>query len=237
MLTANEDPVLVPVTLADGLSGDLDQVTPLLIPHTKLDTAPQEVMSEETQTLSQDVSIPPTLASTGFRLPTPLLVGEPANSEPIESQTSALPLGPDPPTENPEPQTERPDPLTESPQVLLLPKEGEAQVKQVKNDTAMFSAGMVLSGDGEVDHAPSPSPQFLDTDTERDSPYDQDEGFLPVSSDFSSCLHTALNVFIFLVWRIHFMSSYFSCPAFPSLHSIPFFVFQLLVSIHFSCSV
>lgn len=179
MLTANEDPVLVPVTLADGLSGDLDQVTPLLIPHTKLDTAPQEVMSEETQTLSQDVSIPPTLASTGFRLPTPLLVGEPANSEPIESQTSALPLGPDPPTENPEPQTERPDPLTESPQVLLLPKEGEAQVKQVKNDTAMFSAGMVLSGDGEVDHAPSPSPQFLDTDTERDSPYDQDEGFLP----------------------------------------------------------
>ncbi|XP_072307946.1 plexin-B1 [Eucyclogobius newberryi] len=164
----NESPHLVPVTQADGQSGELDHVIPLMIPHTEPDMVSQ-VMPAETPAIIQDVSGPTILDSNTFPLPTPFFVGEATDSEPIEFQTSNPP--PPPPF----------NPPTESPKVLVWPKdkeEPEDQMKQVENDTATFSAGTVLSGDGEMEHAPPP-PSPLLHDSEPDYQYDQDEGFLP----------------------------------------------------------
>ncbi|XP_055077868.1 plexin-B1 [Periophthalmus magnuspinnatus] len=153
-----------PVTQADQ-SGELDQVMPLMIPHTEPDAVSQEVLSEEMTAIIQDVSGPPTFDPNSFPLPTPFFMG--ADSEPLELQTSNPP----------------PNPSTEGPKVLVWPKEKEEpedQIKQVENDTATFSAGTVLSGDGEMEHAPPPpSPLLQDSDSEPDYQYDQDEGFLP----------------------------------------------------------
>lgn len=162
----------VPVTQPDDPSGDLEHVMPLMIPQTEPDVASQEEMSEENTSIVPDVTESQTLDSTSYPLPTAFPVDEPEDPELIEFQTKS----PDPPPPNSQ---------TDSSEVLVWPKdkdleEAEEQLKQVDNDTATFSAGTVLSGDGEMERAlPPPSPQLQDTDSEADFQFDQDEGFLP----------------------------------------------------------
>uniref|UniRef100_A0A8C4IT95 Plexin-B1 n=1 Tax=Dicentrarchus labrax TaxID=13489 RepID=A0A8C4IT95_DICLA len=146
---------LVPVTMADGLSGDLDPVMPLSIPPHDPDISPLEVVTESPPSDAQEVegalsvAEPPTPASSGFPLPTPFPAVSPGTD----------------------------------PEVPLWPKEeldvpAESAV-QPENDTATFSAATVLSGDGEVDHAPPSYPHLLDTDSELDYQYDPADAFLP----------------------------------------------------------
>uniref|UniRef100_A0A3Q1FH10 Plexin-B1 n=1 Tax=Acanthochromis polyacanthus TaxID=80966 RepID=A0A3Q1FH10_9TELE len=169
---------LMPVTVADGLSGDQDTVMPLMIP----DSSPPEVLRESTPNVSQEaegvVSLaePPSLGSSGFPLPTPFPVGEPVDSEPhLHSDVTPTLL---PPQDS---QTEAGSPDAD-PEVILWPKEADVPAEgpvQSENETATFSATTVLSGDGEVDHAPPSYPHLLDTDSELDYQYDSADAFLP----------------------------------------------------------
>ncbi|XP_071349593.1 plexin-B1 isoform X3 [Trachinotus anak] len=163
MLTAEP----VPVTMADGLSGDLDPIRPLMIP----DSSPLEVVMESLPSDNQEaeevlnLAEPPTPASSGFPLLTPFPVGEPADSELYQDLTqTTIPV----PTQDTE---------AGSLEVLLWPKE-EVDV-QSENDTATFSAATVLSGDGEVDHAPSSYAHMLDTDSQLNYQYGPADAFLP----------------------------------------------------------
>ncbi|XP_068568767.1 plexin-B1 [Cebidichthys violaceus] len=183
---------LVPVTVADGLSGDLDPVVPLITPPHELDSSPLEVVTEappsDIQEAEGALSLvePPTPASSGFPLPPPFPLGEPGDSEHHLyldlTQTPTLMPTQDSPTEAGIPGT--------NPEVLLWPKEeeeegeGEEDVHaesavQSESNTATFSAATVLSGDGEVDHAPPSYPHLLDTDSELDYQYDPADAFLP----------------------------------------------------------
>ncbi|XP_070814732.1 plexin-B1 isoform X1 [Chaetodon trifascialis] len=176
---------LEPITMADGLSGDLDPVMPLIIPPHEPDSSPLEVVTElppsDTQEAEGALSLaePPTLASSGFPLPTPFPMGKPDDSEhslylDLTQTPTAVPTQ--------DSQTEAGSPGTE-PEVLLWTKEDtdvhpESAVLP-ENDTATFSAATVLSGDGEVDHAPPSYPHLLDTDSELDYQYDPADAFLP----------------------------------------------------------
>lgn len=181
----------VPVTIADGVSGDVDPVMPLIIPPQESDSTSLEVETEsppsDTQEAEGALSLtePPTPASSDFPLPTPFPV-----SEPEDSETSIYMNLTQTPTSMPrqDSQTEAGSPGTKPGR----PKEEmdihvESAV-QLENDTATFSAATVLSGDGEVDHAPSSYPQLLDTDSELDYQYDPADTFLPVSSAASLLL-------------------------------------------------
>uniref|UniRef100_A0A672YLX3 Plexin-B1 n=1 Tax=Sphaeramia orbicularis TaxID=375764 RepID=A0A672YLX3_9TELE len=186
--TPSEAAQSAPVTAADGLSGDADQVMPLMIPPSDPDSSPLEVLTELPPSDTQEVedaailTDPPTQASSGFPLPTPFPVGDPEDADP------SLDLDPIPTALSPQDsQTEAGGPGAD-PEVLLWPKneEAEAQVK-TENDTATFSATTLLSGDGEVDHAPPAYPQLLDADSELDYQYDSgDEGSF-VSWGSSAC--------------------------------------------------
>ncbi|XP_029989594.1 plexin-B1 isoform X2 [Sphaeramia orbicularis] len=178
--TPSEAAQSAPVTAADGLSGDADQVMPLMIPPSDPDSSPLEVLTELPPSDTQEVedaailTDPPTQASSGFPLPTPFPVGDPEDADP------SLDLDPIPTALSPQDsQTEAGGPGAD-PEVLLWPKneEAEAQVK-TENDTATFSATTLLSGDGEVDHAPPAYPQLLDADSELDYQYDSADAFLP----------------------------------------------------------
>ncbi|XP_040889773.1 plexin-B1 [Toxotes jaculatrix] len=175
---------LVPVTMADGLSGEQDAVMPLMIPDSSpLEESWGEVVTEsplsDTQEAEGKLSLaePPTPASSGFPLLTPLPAGKPADSEPslyLDQTQTPIPT----PTQNAEAEGPGGDP-----EVLLWPKE-EVDVHakgstQSENDTATFSAATVLSGDGEVDHAPPSYPHLLDTDSELNYQYDSADAFLP----------------------------------------------------------
>ncbi|XP_068170531.1 plexin-B1 [Antennarius striatus] len=175
--TATAEPV--PVTAADGLSGDPEPVMPLVIPPTDDDSSPLEVVTEAPPTDRQEaegalsVEDPPTAPSTDWPLPTPFPAGEPDDSDP--------PLTSDPaqtPTHTPPP-----DVHTDDPEVLLWPKqEVDAHSESAvlpENDTATFSAATVLSGDGEVDPAPQAYPHLLDADSELDYQYDPADALLP----------------------------------------------------------
>lgn len=185
---------LVPVTTTDGLTEDLDPVKPLMIPPPDPDSSPVEVVTElppsNTQegegTLSLSEPSIPTLS--GFPLPTPFPMGEPADSEPyLYLDLPPTPTSPPLQDSHTEAGSQGADP-----EVLLWPKEevddrAEGDV-HAENDTATFSAATVLSGDGEVDHAPPAYPHLLDTDSELDYQYDQADAFLPVSSAASVIL-------------------------------------------------
>ncbi|XP_070759639.1 plexin-B1 [Enoplosus armatus] len=176
---------LVPVTMAEGLNGDLDPVMPLIVPPHDPDSSPPEVVTESPPSNTQEaegalsLAEPPTPAPSGFPLPTPFPVSEPEGSEPslnLDLTETSTPM----PTQDS--QTEAGSPGTD-PEVLLWPKEevdvhAESAV-QSENDTATFSAATVLSGDGEVDHAPPSYPHLLDTDSELDYQYDPADAFLP----------------------------------------------------------
>uniref|UniRef100_A0A8C2WNS7 Plexin-B1 n=1 Tax=Cyclopterus lumpus TaxID=8103 RepID=A0A8C2WNS7_CYCLU len=170
---------LVPATVADGLSGDLNPVVPLIIPPHETDSSPLEVVTKsppsDTQEAEGALSLaePPTMASSGFSLPTPFPLGEPGDNEP--------PLYLD---------------LTQTP--TLMPTQDsqtEAGIQgtdpedavQSENDNATFSASTVLSGDGEVDHAPQTYPHLLDTDSELDYQYDPGDEGSYVSWGSSAC--------------------------------------------------
>ncbi|XP_067444547.1 plexin-B1 [Thunnus thynnus] len=176
---------LVPVTTADGLSEDLDPVVPLMIPPPDPDYSPLEVVTELPPSNTQEAegtlspAEPPTLTSSGFPLPTPFPMGEPADSEP----SLYLDLPPTPTSLPPRDSHTEAGSQGADPEVLLLPKEevddhAESAV-HTENDTATFSAATVLSGDGEVDHAPPAYPHLLDTDSELDYQYDPADAFLP----------------------------------------------------------
>uniref|UniRef100_A0AAV2M6E5 Plexin-B1 n=1 Tax=Knipowitschia caucasica TaxID=637954 RepID=A0AAV2M6E5_KNICA len=131
----------------------------------------KKAISEQTLVTIHDVTAPPTLDSNGVFLPTAFFVAETTEDvAPLEFQTSVLP----PP----------PPPLpTEIPEVPETPKEQDEpgdQIKQLENDNATFSAGTVLSGDGEMENTPPPpSPLLQDSVSEPDYQYDPDEGYLP----------------------------------------------------------
>ncbi|KAA8593626.1 hypothetical protein FQN60_009742 [Etheostoma spectabile] len=176
---------LVPVTMADILSGDLESVVPLIIPpHEPVSSTPEMVTEfppgdaqEAERTLG--LAEPPTPTSSGFPLPTPFSLGEPGNSEPSLyldlTQASTLM----PPQDS---QTEAGSPGND-PEVLFWPKEevdihAESAI-QSENDRATFSAATVLSGDGEVDHTFPSYSHLQDTDSELDYQYDPADAFLP----------------------------------------------------------
>uniref|UniRef100_A0A3Q3RAS0 Plexin-B1 n=1 Tax=Monopterus albus TaxID=43700 RepID=A0A3Q3RAS0_MONAL len=181
-----------PVTLAEGLSGDLHSVMPLLIP----DSFPQEVLIDSSPSKPQEAERAlsldelPTLASPGFPLPTPFPVGKPGDSEPslyLElTQTPTLMTTQDTLTGVGSPYT-HPEVLVWLKEEVDIHVEGAAQPE---NDTATFSAATVLSGDGEVD--PSSYPHLLDTDSELDYKYDPadgDEGsFVSLGSSACPCV-------------------------------------------------
>ncbi|XP_061641749.1 plexin-B1 isoform X3 [Phyllopteryx taeniolatus] len=167
---------LLPVTIG----GDLKPIMPLVIPPPDSDSL--EVMTElphtETQELGGTLSWvdPLTPTSSGFPLPTPFLTGKSTNSESsisldlIEATTLVPPL--DSQTQS-QSRDVNPD--------VLWPKEeddipGDGTFL-ADNDTANFSAGTVLSGDGEVDRASPVYPHLVDT--ELDYQYDPAESFLP----------------------------------------------------------
>lgn len=171
---------LVPVTMADGLSGDLEPAMPLMIPDFSLEVvtdSPHTDTDEAEGTLSPTGH--PTLASSGFPPLTLIPVGKPATSEPslyLDLTQTPIPM----PTHG----TDAESPGTD-PEVLLWSKEevdDHAKVAvQSENDTTTFSAATVLSGDGDVDHTP-PSYHLLDIDSELDYQYDPADAVLPVSS-------------------------------------------------------
>ncbi|KAM9860057.1 plexin-B1 [Aulostomus maculatus] len=176
---------LVPVTTTDGLSGDLSPVMPLLIPPPDQDSSLLEVMTEspDNNTLEAEgtpsLADSPTLTASGFPLPTPFPMGEPAESEPslhwnlTQAPTSLTPQ---------DSQTEAGGQGADL-DVPLRPKEEEDVLTEgavpVENDTATFSTGTVLSGDGEVDNGSPAYPHLLDTESEMDYQYDPADAFLP----------------------------------------------------------
>lgn len=168
----------VPVTMADGLSGDLDAMMPLMIPESN----PQEVVMESPPSDAQEAEGGPGLAETPTPassdhslLLTPLPVDEPADADLEQELTPTSSIA-----------TPTQDSEAGSVEVLLWPKEADVHSKdavQSENDTATFSAATVLSGDGEVDHAPSSSyAHLLDADSQMDYQYGPGDAFLPVSS-------------------------------------------------------
>lgn len=192
---------LVPVTTADGLSGDLDPVMPLIIPPDNSDSSNLEELMESPPSHPQEaegaVSLaePPTPASSGFPLPTPFPVGKPADSEPslyLDLTQTSTPV----PTQDSNTEAGGPD-ADLAPEVLTWPEEetdshAESAV-QPENDTATFSAATVLSGDGEVEHAPASYHHLLDIDSELEYQYDPADAFLPVSSATSLLLLLSLH--------------------------------------------
>lgn len=173
---------LMPVTGADGLSGDLEPVMPLMISETSpleegMDLNPSN--TEGTLSLAE----PPASASSGLPVPTAPSVGEEANSEStfdVElTQTPTLAPLQDSPTKE--------ESSVVDPEVLRWSKEVDSPIEgaeRSENSTATFSAPPVLSGDGEVDHGLQSYPHLVDTDSELDLDYqyDQADTFLPVSS-------------------------------------------------------
>lgn len=173
-----EAPELVPVTLADG--GGLDPVVPLIIPPHEPDSYPLEVLTEAEGALS--LVEPPTPASSGSPLPTSFPLDERGYSPepPFYLEMTRTPTLV--PTQDPHTVAAVPG---SDPELLLYPKEEEeddVHAVQSENDNATFSAGTVLSGDGEVDHAPPSYHHLLDSDSELDYQYDPADAFLPVSS-------------------------------------------------------
>uniref|UniRef100_A0A671TMZ4 Plexin-B1 n=1 Tax=Sparus aurata TaxID=8175 RepID=A0A671TMZ4_SPAAU len=153
---------LLPVTVADGLSGDLEHVMPLTVPPHDPDSSPLELVTKLPPSDTQDAE--------------GALTGEselPFNLDMIKTPTQV-------PTQDSQIEAGSPG---SDPEVFLWPKEKtEAHVEsavQSENDTATFSAATVLSGDGEVDHAPPSYAHLLDIDSELDYQYDPDDTFLP----------------------------------------------------------
>ncbi|KAM8914802.1 plexin-B1 isoform 1-T1 [Spinachia spinachia] len=172
-------PELVGFTLIDGLAGALDSVVPLIIPPYELDSFPLEVVTEtpasNTEETEGALSLvePPTTASSGFLLPTSFLLDERGNSDPpFYLETTQTP------TQMP---TQDSQTVAGMPEVLFYPKEEEDvfHAMQSENDNATFSAATILSGDGEVDHAPPSYSHLLDADSELEYQYDPAEAYLP----------------------------------------------------------
>lgn len=189
---------LLPVTMADGLSGDLEPVMPLTVPPHDPNSSPLELVTKSPSSDTQDaegvlsLAEPPTLASSDLPLPTPFPVGEADESE-LSLHLDVIQTPTPVPTQDSQIEAGSPG---NDPEVLLWPKEKtEAHVEsavQPENDTATFSAATVLSGDGEVDHAPPSYAHLLDIDSELDYQYDPDDAFLPVSSAASLLLRSLL---------------------------------------------
>uniref|UniRef100_A0A667X8U8 Plexin-B1 n=1 Tax=Myripristis murdjan TaxID=586833 RepID=A0A667X8U8_9TELE len=143
----------------------------------KIDLAPVATATDAEEALS--LPEPPTQASPRFPLPTPFPLNEPDDSDPsfyLDPTRSPTPL----PSQDPQPPTEAAGGAAD-PEVLLWPAEekvdDQAEVATApENDTSTFSAAAVLSGDGEVDHAPPAYPRLLDADSELDYQYDPADG-------------------------------------------------------------
>lgn len=192
---------LVPISTVDGISGDLDPVMPLIIPRDNSDSSNLEELMELLPGHPQEaegavnLAEPPTPASSGFPLPAPSPVGQPADSEPslyLDLTQTSTPV----PTQDSNTEAGTPD-ASLAPEVLIWPEEetdihAESAV-QSPNNTATFSAATVLSGDGEVDHAPASYPHLLDIDSELEYQYDSADAFLPVSSATSLLLLLSLH--------------------------------------------
>ncbi|XP_056157329.1 plexin-B1 [Lampris incognitus] len=172
-----------PVTAAD----DRQPFIPLMIP--AMEPPPLEVVTDSSSTQEAEEVLtleePPTDATQGFSgysLPTPFPLGEPAESEPafhLDLTQAPSPLPPQEAQPYTEAGSQSPDSNLD---VHAVPKEevdNNSEISAGENDTATFSAATVLSGDGEEDHAPPAYPRLLDADSELDYQYDMAEAFLP----------------------------------------------------------
>ncbi|XP_037831111.1 plexin-B1 isoform X1 [Kryptolebias marmoratus] len=158
---------VVPVTGVDGLSGDLEPIMPLLIS----DPPTLEVVTgsppSDTQEVEGALSLaePPTSASSDVPLPEEEEAAElepPLKLDLTQTPTLSEAGGTDP--------------------TVLLWSDGDSLAEAAaENDTATFSAPTVLSGDGEVDHDPPSYPHMMETDSEPELDYqnDQADSFLP----------------------------------------------------------
>ncbi|KAM6927913.1 plexin-B1 [Xenentodon cancila] len=178
---------LIPVTVADGLSGDLEPAMPLMISETSPLAEGMDLNPSNTEA-TQNLAEPPTVSSFGLPLPT-VSVGEPADSEPsLDLELSQTPTE-IPPEDS---QTKAESPAVD-PEVLQWSKEVDGLSDGT--DTIAFSAPPVLSGDGEVDRGLHSYPHLVDSDSEveLDYQYDQADSFLPgdegsyISSGSSAC--------------------------------------------------
>uniref|UniRef100_A0A3Q3NR22 Plexin-B1 n=2 Tax=Eupercaria TaxID=1489922 RepID=A0A3Q3NR22_9LABR len=167
---------------------DLDPVMPLIIPPQDPDSPDLDVVTESPTSDAQEaegafsLAEPPTPTSSGFPLPLPFPMGEPDDPEP--SLYLDLTLAPTPgPTQDS--QTKSPEAPSDE---LLMPEKEDPDVHaEPENDTTSFSAAAVLSGDGEVDHAPPSYLQLMDSDSELDYQYDPGDEGSYVSWGSSAC--------------------------------------------------
>lgn len=191
-----------PVTGADGVSGDLDPGVPLLISDTPtLEVAtgsPHKDAQEVEGALSLAETL--TLASSNLPLPTTFFEDEAADSGPHLNLD---------PTQIPTLLGSTSEAGGATPPVLLWSEAERLAEGVAENDTTMFSAPTVLSGDGEVEHEPPSYPQMMELDSEPEMDYqnDQADSFLPVSS---ACASVVLPSFFFFCPRSH--SSLMFCP-------------------------
>ncbi|XP_029006968.1 plexin-B1 isoform X1 [Betta splendens] len=146
---------LVPVTMADGLSGDLETVMPLMIPESSSLSDTQEVGGALNLSEPRD--------STGSPLTTTFALGKPSDFElSLHQELTQTPFLVH--TEDSQTKAESIEPI-------------KVGAVQSEIDTATFSAATILSGDGEVESPPFPL--LRDTDSELDYQYDPDDAFLP----------------------------------------------------------
>ncbi|MEQ2210169.1 hypothetical protein XENOCAPTIV_009261, partial [Xenoophorus captivus] len=165
---------LLPITGADGLSGDQEPVMPLIISDSSTLKVVTMSPSRDTQEAEETLNMaePPTLASPDAPVPTSVSVREPAVTEPsvnldlthIPTLSKAGAPGTDP------------DLTMKSKQVDKLPEDAAL----AEEDTTTLSAPTVLSGDGE-DHDPPSYAHLRETDSDPElvSQYDSADAFLP----------------------------------------------------------
>lgn len=174
---------LIPVNMADIISGALDPVMPLAIPDSSTLQVIMDSPPSSTQETKRALSLreTPTLGLSSFSVSTTFALGEPGVSEPPlyldVTQTTTMFL-----TQQSQTETASPD---AHPKVLFWQKELDSHAKdavQSDNDTATFSAATVLSGDGEFGQNYPLYPQLQDTDSELHYHYDPANGFILVSS-------------------------------------------------------
>ncbi|XP_028261895.1 plexin-B1-like isoform X3 [Parambassis ranga] len=170
---------LIPVSVADVMSGDLDPVMPLAIPDSStlkviIDSLPSSTQETKRALILGET---PTLGLSGFSLPTTFPLGKPGVSEPSIyldlTQTTTLFL-----TQESQTETASPD---AHPKVPFWQKELDSHAEdtvQSDNDTATFSTAKVLSGDGEFGQSYPLYPKLQDTDSELRYHYDPADAFI-----------------------------------------------------------
>lgn len=166
-------------------SKELDPALPLFIPPPSPDSSTLDVATTWSRQTPYEAKgalslvDSQALQSEVTALSTPFPTVEPADSEPLLDLIQPSSPGP---SQRSQIEAGRQDPYSEVPLRTLedtnVPTESAFQPG---NDTSSFSAAILLSGDGEIDHTPQSYPHLLGSDSDLDYQYDPADGFLPVS--------------------------------------------------------